>query len=108
MTSEPESEEVTKKNTMIAMARTLVTTPSGRPSRSWKREVLVLTSPPSSMSPSLRCRRMAESPKIVNHSSPIIVGASRTPMTNCRMVRPREIRAMNIPTKGAQLIHQPQ
>ena len=47
-------------------------------------------------------------PKTVNHSEPITVGMIRTAPTNSRIVRPREIRAMNIPTKGAQLIHQPQ
>ena len=29
-------------------------------------------------------------------------------MMNSRTVRPREIRAMKIPTKGDQLIHHPQ
>ncbi len=56
MTREPESEEVTKKNTTTAMARTLVTVDKGRPSRRWNKVVLVSTAPPSavSMSPSLR------------------------------------------------------
>ena len=35
-------------------------------------------------------------------------GTTSTPATNWRMVRPREIRAMNMPTKGDQAIHQPQ
>ena len=30
------------------------------------------------------------------------------PATNCRMVRPREIRARNSPTNAAQAIHQAQ
>ena len=34
--------------------------------------------------------------------------AESAPVTNCRMVRPREMRAMNIPTKGVQEIHQAQ
>ena len=29
-------------------------------------------------------------------------------MTNCRMVRPLEMRAMNMPTKGVQEIHHAQ
>lgn len=33
---------------------------------------------------------------------------SRTPVTNSRTVRPRELRAMKTPTKGAQLVHHPQ
>jgi len=35
-------------------------------------------------------------------------GANRTPPTNSRRVRPREIRAINMPTKGDQEIHHPQ
>ena len=35
-------------------------------------------------------------------------GISSTPSTNWRMVRPREILAVNTPTKGAQLTHQAQ
>ena len=110
MTSEPESEDVTKKNTITTIARTLVIVPSGSPSRSVNSDVLVSTAPSMrrASSPSLRCRRMPESPKIVNHSEPTSVGASSTPKTNSRMVRPREMRAMNMPTNGAQLIHQPQ
>ena len=36
------------------------------------------------------------------------MGTSSTPTTNWRMVRPREMRAMNMPTKGDQEIHQAQ
>lgn len=36
------------------------------------------------------------------------VGISRTQTTNSRIVRPREILAMNRPTNGAQEIHQTQ
>ncbi|MOA57473.1 hypothetical protein D3C78_1816600 [compost metagenome] len=35
-------------------------------------------------------------------------GISNTPKTNSRMVRPREIRAMNSPTNGDHAIHQAQ
>ncbi len=76
--------------------------------RSWNNDVLVSTAPSTSMSQLSRCRRIAESPKIVNHSAPITLGTSNTAPTNSRMVRPREMRAMNMPTNGAQLIHQPQ
>ena len=37
-----------------------------------------------------------------------IEGTNNTPKINSRMVRPLEIRAINIPTKGDQAIHQPQ
>ena len=53
-------------------------------------------------------RPMAEPPKIANQSSETALGTSSTPQTNCRMVRPRLIRAMNMPTKGVQLIHHAQ
>ena len=36
------------------------------------------------------------------------VGTSNTPSTNSRTVRPREMRAMNMPTNGDHEIHQPQ
>ncbi len=51
---------------------------------------------------------MAVFPKTVIHRKVNSTGTSRTPVTNSRMVRPREIRAMNMPTKGDQEIHQPQ
>ena len=35
-------------------------------------------------------------------------GIRHTPNTTSRMVRPFEMRAINIPTKGAQAIHQAQ
>jgi len=35
-------------------------------------------------------------------------GTSSTPIRNSRTVRPREMRAMNIPTNGDQAIHQAQ
>ncbi len=55
MTSEPESADVTKKNTTTAIASTLVIVPNGRPSRRWNSVVLVSTEPSAaSMSPSLR------------------------------------------------------
>ena len=50
----------------------------------------------------------AEPPKIASHRKAIEVGTNIAPNMNSRMVRPREMRAMNMPTKGAQEIHQPQ
>ena len=44
----------------------------------------------------------------VNHSILIIVGTPNTAITNSRIERPFEIRAMKIPTNGDQLIHHPQ
>ena len=51
---------------------------------------------------------MAELPKTVIQRKVKAVGTSSTPMMNSRTVRPREIRAMNIPTNGDQAIHQAQ
>ena len=54
------------------------------------------------------CRPMAPPPKMANQMRETTEGTNMTPVTNCRMVRPREIRAMNMPTKGVQEIHQAQ
>src|SRR5699024_8348452 len=47
-------------------------------------------------------------PKLVNQISASTDGAINTPVTNSRMVRPLEIRAINRPTNGAQEICQAQ
>src|SRR5699024_12315370 len=47
-------------------------------------------------------------PKVLNQTMPISVGTNSTAMTNSRIVRPRDTRAMNMPTNGLQLIRQPQ
>ena len=60
--------------------------------------------PPSAVS----SRYMALPPKMQSQKKARVVGTNITPTMNSRMVRPRLIRAMNIPTKGAQEIHQPQ
>ena len=56
----------------------------------------------------LRCSSMPVPPTTANQRNPKPVGAATTPITNSRMVRPREIRATNMPTKGAQETHQAQ
>ncbi|MNP22588.1 hypothetical protein D3C76_1152670 [compost metagenome] len=62
----------------------------------------------SSVTPSLKIMWIAESPNTVIHSKVKPAGTKRTPQTNSRMVLPREMRAMNSPTKGDQDNHQPQ
>ena len=47
-------------------------------------------------------------PSTANQMNPTMEGTSSTPVMNSRTVRPREMRAMKMPTKGAQEIHQPQ
>ncbi len=59
-----------------------------------------------------RCRSllhvMAAPPKMANHTRLTVLGTRMTPETNSRMVRPRLIRAMKMPTNGVQEIHQAQ
>ena len=62
----------------------------------------------SSIMPSLAIMSMAELPKVVIQKKVKPAGIKSTPPTKLRMVRPREMRAMNIPTNGDQAIHQPQ
>ena len=51
---------------------------------------------------------MAVSPKVVIHQIKIADGASMAARINSRTVRPVEMRATNIPTKGEKAIHQAQ
>ncbi|MNL80570.1 hypothetical protein D3C87_2074600 [compost metagenome] len=51
---------------------------------------------------------MAVLPKMDSQASVKPKGTSITPKINSRIRRPREMRAMNMPTKGAQPIHQAQ
>jgi hypothetical protein len=44
----------------------------------------------------------------VNQTKVSSAGTNSTPPMNSRIVRPREMRAMNMPTNGDQEIHQPQ
>ncbi|MNV60922.1 hypothetical protein D3C71_1534070 [compost metagenome] len=110
MTSEPESAEVTKKTATRATARVEVMAVPGRYSRKWNRAVDRSACTASEMAPPAmpRSRPMAELPKTVIHRKVKAVGTSSTPMTNSRTVRPREMRAMNMPTNGDQAIHQAQ
>ena len=59
----------------------------------------------ASPSPSMA---IACQPKIANQMTVNSDGASRTPKTNSRTVRPREIRATNRPMKGDQVTVQAQ
>ncbi|CPM32868.1 Uncharacterised protein [Bordetella pertussis] len=109
-TSAPESAEVTKNTTTITIATTDVTLPQGRCSRKANKasELSALTVSARLPMPSTRMAWMAASPNTVIQNRVKPAGTSNTPPTNWRMVRPREIRAMNRPTKGDHAIHQPQ
>ena len=45
---------------------------------------------------------------MANHTRLTALGMRMTPTTNCRIVRPRLMRAMNMPTNGVQEIHHAQ
>ena len=110
ITSAAESAEVTKKTTTSSVARTEERVASGNCSRKTKSAsgTLVATVSETAVVRPESCSQMAVFPKTVIHTSVKPVGTKRTPTTNSRMVRPREMRAMNIPTKGDQEIHQAQ
>lgn len=55
-----------------------------------------------------RSKYMPEPPKMENHNVQKMVGTTKTPIINSRTVRPLETRAINVPTNGAQAIHQAQ
>src|SRR5690554_2034288 len=109
MTSEPESDEVTKK----VMIRITVTNDNmlviGKFSYSLKSAIAwsACTSAIRVSRPSFMIMWSAVSPNTENQKKVKIVGTSMTPKTNWRMVRPRLILAIKSPTKGAQAIVQP-
>ncbi|CAB4904271.1 unannotated protein [freshwater metagenome] len=88
------------------MTSTVATVASGYCSRTPKS--FPSSVPWSAMSVPACCAAMPAPPKTANQTRLTALGTSRTPVTNCRMVRPRLIRAMNRPTNGVQLIHQAQ
>lgn len=96
--------ETKKMPTRIITSRLLAvaTGNSCRRPKSWPSGVSSPPSPPPSFS------FMAVPPKIANQTRLTVLGTRMTPPTNCRMVRPRLMRAMNMPTKGVQEIHQAQ
>src|SRR5699024_10407675 len=99
MTSDPESEDVTKKKTTTRIATTLSTMPMGNTSKNWNSEA-VLSTPSLTSSCPESAKNIEPDPKIVNQTRLAAVGARSTPRTNWRIVRPREMRAMNMPTNG--------
>ena len=56
----------------------------------------------------LSWRSIAAPPSTANQTKLTPLGISSTPSTNSPIVRPLEMRAMNVPTKGAQEIHHAQ
>ena len=72
---------------------------------SWA-EISELTIVPCAMP--LSSKSIAVAPTKVSHVKQIRDGIMMAPKTYSRMVRPRETRARNIPTKGAKAIHHAQ
>ena len=123
MTIDAESAPVTKKIAMrmtVTIMRITETAPGSgsAPSMSKRMRSKLMSGAPSTMYasastvPSPRSARswmpIAPPPKIANHSSEMTDGTSRTPVTNWRIVRPREMRAMKRPTNGDHDTHQAQ
>src|SRR5699024_5264000 len=105
-TREPESEEGTKKTATRMVPSTDSSGGAGDCSEMRDIDSSAVMSPRSPV-PN-HCRNRPLPPQIENQIMPTRVGTSSTPATNCRTVRPLEMRAMNTPTKGAHAIHQPQ
>ena len=99
-----------KKIAMTTIATTERIPPIGRPESRSKSAFSAITPSSGSTRPaSPKISRYRPAPPITeNQKKPTVVGTSSTPETNWRTVRPREMRAMNTPTKGAQETHQPQ
>ncbi len=108
-TKAPESAEVTKNTAMSTMVSQATGLNQGRYSkkRNSSASTFEAVCPNAPMATWVSIQ-MALLPKAVIHSRLKAVGTSSTPVTNWRMVRPREMRAMNMPTKGDQEIHQAQ
>ena len=110
ITSAPESAEVTKKTATRRMARPEVKAAPGSCSRKWNRAVdrSALTACEIAPAAVVMSRVMAVFPKTVIQRKVKPEGTSKTFRMNSRTVRPREMRAMNMPTNGDQAIHHAQ
>src|SRR5690606_5149105 len=108
-TSEPESAEVTKKIAITTIAVIVMSMLRGSCSKSTKITVAISACTASTRPASPASSKLiAVLPNTTIQKNVVSDGASSTPAMNSRIVRPREIRAINIPTNGDQLIHQPQ
>ena len=109
ITREPLSDEVTKNTATMKIPRKLVKAGSGNSLRKTNREVELSLRMISDSKPGFSISsESAEPPKTEIQKKVIKVGTSNTPSTNSLTVRPFDTRAMNIPTKGDQAIHQAQ
>ena len=111
ITSDPESDDVTKKITTSTMPMNEVTPASGNSSSIRNRASSGCpssTAAAAAVWPPSRWSDSAVAPKACIQSAEISTGTASMPPTRPRTVRPREIRAMNMPTKGVHESHQAQ
>src|SRR5690606_7820276 len=109
-TSDPESEEVMKKMATRIMASVEVRPLKGRYSKKWNIpvEISAAIAWPTSPAATPVSMNIAVLPNTVIQMKVKPAGMNSTAVTNSRTVRPREMRAMNMPTNGDQEIHQAQ
>src|SRR5690625_3333358 len=109
-TNAPESAEVTKNTNTISTATKLRTLAKGNCSKKANNAKEGSSRVASAMAhlSLTKTKSIAVSPKTVIHKKVKPVGKSVTPKINSRMLRPRDTRAINIPTKGDHDNHQPQ
>jgi hypothetical protein len=109
MTTDAASAPETKKIPTSTITSTVEAAATGRWSSTAKSAESVSTAPAlSTRSPVLRWMSIAVPPKTANHTRLTSDGTMSTPVTNCRIVRPRLMRAMNMPTNGVHDTHQAQ
>jgi hypothetical protein len=108
ITTQAASAPLMKNSAISRMQRAELITGSGSTSSAVNNDSSGVASAETMSALPLRCSSMPVPPTMANHRKPKPVGAATTPSTNSRIVRPREMRATNIPTKGAQEIHQAQ
>ena len=109
ITNEPLSDEVTKKTATIKIPKKLVRALKGNSFKKTNKEVELSSRMMSDNNPGVSISSpKADPPKTDIQKKVIRVGTKSTPRTNSRTVRPFETRAMNMPTKGDQAIHQAQ
>ena len=106
ITVEAESAEVMKKVASSSIA--MMDTPAPNGYSCSRLNSILVASPSPQMDLPVSSRWMAVPPKMENHRIVTEVGTSRITMMNSRTVRPREIRARNIPTNGDQETHHAQ
>ena len=110
ITSEPESDEVTKKVIINKVATSDIRVDQGSCSSIINIAVGESANAVFTKLMPLSASSMVSAmlPKKLSHKKVKPAGTKSTPTMNSRIVRPREMRAMNMPTNGDQEIHQAQ